>query len=132
MNNPFRVLLILAAMVTAAATAFAHGTEHPGLDTLDVSDPTQILQLTGDAIPGLTVDVGRGSDGGWDFSVTLANFEILEGDAPADATSNTGHVHVFVDGEFVKRIDGATGHIDPLEGIIHEIAVALVSHDDRF
>ena len=39
--------------------------------------------------------------------MTLANFEILEGEVLADGTSNTGHVHFYVDGEFFVRIDGA-------------------------
>ena len=123
---------MMAAMLTTAATAFAHGTEHPGLDTLDVSDPTQILEVTGDAVPGLTIDVGRGPDGGWDFSVTLANFGAMEGDAPADGEAYSGHVHMFVDGEFVARIDGAVGHLYPSDAPIQDVAVALISHDDRF
>lgn len=132
MNNAVKLWLIAAVLIVSAATAFAHGTEHPGLDTLDVSDPSQILAVSGDAIPGLTVDVGRASDGGWDFSVTLVNFEILEGDAPADGTGNTGHVHLFVNGEFVARIDGAVGHVGPSDAYIYDVAVALISHDDRF
>ena len=51
MNSAVKFWSTTAAFVVAAATAWAHGTEHPGLDTLDVSDPTQILAVTGDAIP---------------------------------------------------------------------------------
>jgi hypothetical protein len=38
---------------------------------------------------------------------------------------------LYVDGKFVARIDGAVGHLDPSDAYIHEVAVALISHDGR-
>ena len=97
MNNSLRRLLI-ASIVMAAPAAMGHGTERPGLDTLDVSDPGQVFELTDQPVPGLAVNARRAADGGWNFEVTLTNFGIMEGDAPAEALGNSGHVHMFVKG----------------------------------
>ena len=109
-----------------------HGTEHPGLDTLDVSDPGQVFELTDQPVPGLAVNARRAADGGWDFEVTLTNFGIMEGDAPAEALGNSGHVHMFVNGEFSARLDGNAIHLAPSGDFIHEVAIGLITHDDRF
>ena len=131
MSNPLRKFLT-ALMVMGATAALGHGTAHPGLDTLDVSEPAQVIEITGQPTPGLEVDVRRAADGGWNFAVALVNFRVMEGDAPADTPGNAGHVHLFVDGEFSARIDGPVGHVDPLDRDVHEIAIGLVTHDDRF
>ena len=125
--------LSMAAVLFAGAAAFGQGEERAGLENLDVSDPAQVLELAEQPRPGLSVEVQRAVDGGWDFGLTLANFSNVqpdEGEAPAAA--RIGHVHLFVDGAFVSRFDGAAAHLDPLTDAVHEIAIAPITQDGRF
>ncbi len=103
---------------------------HRGLD-VDVNDPEEVLDLGAEG-PGLSVEIVRATDGGWNLDLTLANFEMLADGAVANPALGSGHIHLYLGGELAAQIKDTLYHLDPLDDGVHEIAVGLVSEDGRF
>jgi len=89
----------------------AHGSvEIPGVG----HDHHDVIDLTYDAAPDLSLELTRDSMSGWNLRVETQNFRFAPEHAGQTDTPGEGHAHVYVNGEKIARLYGHWLHIPSL------------------
>ena len=82
--------------------------------------------------PEVTMTVAKDPTGGWNLTLVPVNFTFTPQAVNRENTPNTGHAHLYVNGQKMARLYGPYFHMPDLPPGQHEITVALSSNDHSF
>lgn len=97
-------------------------------DGMEHNNHNQMVELTLDNAPSLSVEVIEDPVSGWNLHVLTEAFQFTPENAGATHAMNEGHAHVYVDGIKIARLYGNWMHIAALPDAA-EVSVTLNTND---
>lgn len=90
------------------------------------------LDVPKDGAPEVALTADKDPKGGWNLTLTVENFTFTPEAVNGENNPNTGHAHVYVDGQKSARLYGPHFHLPDLQPGLREITVVLNSNDHSY
>lgn len=91
----------------------------------DMPHSHDVFEVDAENAPSVKLLVEKDKKTGWNLTLVTQNFTFTPIDVNDADEENTGHAHVYVDGEKVDRIYGNYHYLNPLGEGEHQIKVTL-------
>lgn len=99
-------------------------------DSLEPHSANMIQAVSAGNAPEVTMQVLADPVSGYNIQLHTQNFEFTPENAGKEHADNTGHAHIYINGEKTGRIYGEWTHVQLEEGD-HELRVTLNTNDHR-
>lgn len=109
-------------------------TDHRASDSsMNMGDDVPTRDLSADEAPSVMVSAAENPECGWDITTQFENFEFAGAGADMEYAAGEGHVHLFVDGEFLVQVNEPVYHLGGLDLTpgTHQIMVQVNGSDHR-
>ncbi|MEL7163831.1 MAG: hypothetical protein AAGL96_00045 [Pseudomonadota bacterium] len=90
------------------------------------------IEVPAEGAPTIAMAIDKDPTGGWNIILTPGNFTFTPAAVNGPNTPNTGHAHLYVNGQKMARIYGTYYHMPDLPPGQHEVVVALSTNDHSF
>lgn len=134
---PYLIYLSIASMLVGVliAPAIRDVPLYPAPAALDMAMQDMMhgeLEVPLEGAPEISMTVTKDAMSGWNLTLETANFTFTPEQVTGKNIANTGHAHLYVNGEKMARLYAPVFHIPDLPPGQHEIAVSLSSNDHSY
>ena len=104
----------------------------PPIDMIEYEMQHRMLDIQAVGAPQIAIAVEKDRMSGWNVIVSTNNFSFTPELVNSKNIDNTGHAHLYVDGEKIARLYAPYFHIPHLPVGAHEVSVNLSSNDHSY
>ena len=97
----------------------------------EVHDHSTPLEMSGDAMPYLDLQLMPLADGSFNVRVQTMNFTFAPQKVDSEPTDGEGHAHLYIDGEKIARIYGEWYHLATLPEDAEMVSVTLYANNHQ-